>query len=54
MVCDVTKETDCAAIKTETTPFNLPFVKVSADDTDERIETTLKNIATEMVYVTNK
>lgn len=54
IVCDVAKETDCAALKTGTTPLNLPFEKVSTQDTKEKIETTLKNIAIEMVYVTNK
>jgi hypothetical protein len=54
IVCDVKNESDCATLKTETTPFNLAFSKVIETDPDEKIEATLKGIASEMVYVTQK
>lgn len=54
IVCDAQKEVECKNIKTETTPINLPFQKVLADDNDEKIRSTIKSIATEMLYVTNK
>lgn len=54
IVCDIAKETDCASLKTETTPLHLPFQKVTKTDGAEKVEATLKAIATEMVFVTNK
>lgn len=54
VVCDVVNETDCANIQTVTNPFNLPFTKVTITDSDQKVEQTLKSIATEMVYVTLK
>ena len=54
IVCDVANESDCASLKTESTPINLPFQKVSLTDGDDKIESTIKNIAAEMLYVTSK
>lgn len=54
IVCDIAKEVDCAALKTESTPFHLPFQKITKSDETDKVETTLKTIATEMVFVTNK
>jgi protein-tyrosine-phosphatase len=54
IVCDLANESDCASLKTESTPINLPFQKVSLSDGDEKIESTIKNIAAEMLYVTSK
>jgi hypothetical protein len=54
IVCDVANEIDCASLKTETTPLNLPFQRVSLSDSDDKIEATIKSIATEMLYVTRK
>jgi arsenate reductase len=55
IVCDVKNETDCADLKTESThPLSLAFQKVISTDANDKIETTLKTIASEMVYVTKK
>jgi protein-tyrosine-phosphatase len=54
VVCDIANETECAALKTPCTTFNLPFAKVTAEDSDNKIESVLKSIATEMLYVTKK
>lgn len=54
VVCDVVNENDCASLKTETTQLNLPFQRVSLSDSDDKIEATIKSIATEMLYVTRK
>lgn len=54
VVCDITKETDCSNLKTESSYIQLPFGKVSTSDNDETVNATLKSIATEMLYVTNK
>lgn len=53
IVCDIKTEADCAALKTEST-LNLAFKKVSESDNDEKIQSTLKTIAAEMLYVTNR
>jgi protein-tyrosine-phosphatase len=54
VVCNVASENDCAALKTETSPLNLPFQKVAPSDPDDKIESILKSIAAEMLYVTSK
>lgn len=54
IVCDIEKETDCAALKTESIPVNLPFTKVMSTDETDKVESTLKSIASEMLYVTSK
>lgn len=54
VVCDIAKEVDCTSLKTETTPFHLPFQKVTKADGVDKAETTLKSIAAEMMFVTNK
>lgn len=54
VVCDVVNENDCASLKTETTRLNLPFQRVSLSDSDDKIEATIKSIATEVLYVTRK
>jgi arsenate reductase (thioredoxin) len=54
IVCDVKNESDCATLKTESNPLNLAFPKVVATDASDKIETTLKSIAAEMIYVTKK
>lgn len=54
VVCDVANEKDCASLKTETTPINLPFQKVLTSDNDDKIEGTIKSIAAEMLFVTRK
>ena len=55
IVCDTKAEPDCATLKTESTlPLNLAFPKVLATDENDKVETTLKGIAAEMVYVTKK
>lgn len=52
IVCDTLKESDCATLKTETSPLSLPFQKTISSDADDKIEATLRTIATEMLYVT--
>ena len=54
IVCDIEKETDCATIKTESRAINLPFTKVNVTDQTDKVESTLKSIASEMLYVTSK
>lgn len=54
IVCDIEKETDCAELKTESRAVQLPFEKVTSTDETTKIETTIRNIASEMLYVTSK
>lgn len=54
IVCDIKAEAECAAIKTQSVPLNLAFKKVNETDDTEKIQSTLKNIAAEMLYVTGK
>lgn len=54
VVCDVVKETECASLKFESTPLNMPFEKVHDGDANEKIEATIKGIAAAMLYVTKK
>lgn len=54
IVCDVQVETDCSNLKTEFTPLYMAFPKVIATDSDTKVEEIVNNIATEMLYVTQK
>lgn len=54
IVCDVNSESDCSDLKTANSPFYMAFPKVTPVDGDREVEATLKNIAIEMLYVTNK
>ncbi len=54
IVCDVKHETDCAALNTRSNPLNLAFPKVIITDAADKVETTLKSIAAEMVFITRK
>ena len=54
IVCDIEKETECAELKTESRAVHLPFEKVTFPDEPAKMEATLKNIASEMLYVTSK
>lgn len=55
IVCDSKKEINCKDIQTASTlPFQLPFEKIVEADAEEKVHQTLKSIATEMVYVTQK
>lgn len=54
IVCDMQTETECKHLQTATSPVKLPFVKITKEDPDAKIESTIRNIATEMAYVTKK
>jgi arsenate reductase (thioredoxin) len=55
IVCDVAAEADCASLITYSSkPFHLAFPRVVSTDEAGKAEATLKSIASEIVYVTNK
>lgn len=55
IVCNSKKEIDCKDIQTASAlSFQLPFEKIVEADAEGKAHQTLKNIATEMLYVTKK
>jgi len=54
VVCDTEKEPVCKELKTPSTPLSLVFPKVLTTDDAGKVEATLKSIAAEMLYVTQK
>lgn len=55
VVCDSQKEQDCKGMSTvSSSPFELPFEKVNEADAYDKADKVLKEIATEMLYVTKK
>ena len=54
IVCDIKKETDCSNLQTETNPVSLAFEKVLPGDNSKKVESTLRSIAAEMLFVTKK
>lgn len=54
IVCDIIVETDCTNLKTEYTPLHLAFTKINDSDGQDKVEALVKDIASEMLYVTKK
>lgn len=54
IVCDIKEETDCANLKPEYNPLHLAFTKVNDSDGQDKLEALVKEIASEMLYVTAK
>ncbi|MCA0398829.1 MAG: hypothetical protein LCH51_15625 [Bacteroidetes bacterium] len=54
VVCDRAAEPVCKDLKTPNYPFELPFQNVNADQSDLEVESTLKNIAIAMKFLTEK